>query len=72
MDLLSHGVTDEFQLGCHSDNLGEYFYMQISASSIEKYILFNIVESMHDTVTQIVSIPMFSGSVIRINTIWNH
>jgi len=46
--------------------------MQISASIIEKPILFNIVESMHDIVTQMVSIPMFSGSVIRINTIWNH
>ena len=46
--------------------------MQISASIIVKSVLFNIVASMHDTVTQIVSIPMFSGSVIRINTIWNH
>ena len=52
--------------------LGNYFYMHISASIIEKSILFNIVESMHDTVTQIVSIPVFSGLVIRINTIWNH
>ena len=25
MDLSSHGVTDEIQLGYHSDNLGEFF-----------------------------------------------
>ena len=59
MDLSSHGVTDEIQLGYHSDNLGE-FVMQIRASIIEIYILFNIVESMHDTATKMVSIPMFS------------
>ena len=29
--------------------LGKLFYMQISAFIIEKSILFNIVESMHDT-----------------------
>jgi len=52
VDLSSHGVTDEFQLGYHSDNIGDFF-MQISASIIEKSILFNIVESMHDTVIQI-------------------
>ena len=52
--------------------LGNFFNMQISTSIIETFILFNIVESMHDTLTQMVSIPMFSGSVIRINTIWNH
>ena len=23
VDLSSHGVTDEIQFGCHSDNLGE-------------------------------------------------
>ena len=27
VDLSSHGVNDEIQLGCHSDNLGEnYLY----------------------------------------------
>ena len=72
VDLSSYGVTDEIQLGYHSDNLGEFFFMQISASIIEISILFNIVESMNDTVTQMVSIPMFSRSVIMINTIWNH
>ena len=49
-----------------------HFYMQISASIIEKSILFNIVESMHDIVTKMVSNQIFSRSVIRINTIWNH
>ena len=72
MDLSSHGVTDEIQLDDHSDNLGELFYMQISASIIEISIVFNIVESMHDTLTKMVSIPMFSRSVIVTNTIWNH
>ena len=36
MDLSSHGVTGEIQLGYHSDNFGDYFYMQISAAIIEK------------------------------------
>ena len=49
MDLSSHRVTDEIQLGYHSDNLGDFFYnMQISTAIIEKSILFNTVESMHD------------------------
>ena len=60
MDLSSHGVTDEIQLGCHSDNLGEFFFMQISAAIIEKSVLFNTVESMHDNVTKIMSMLMFS------------
>ena len=51
--------------------LGNFFYMQIIASIIETSIVFNIVERMHDTVTKMVSIPMFSRTVIRINTIWN-
>ena len=34
VDLSSHGVTDEIQLGCHSDNLGE-FVMQISAAIVK-------------------------------------
>ena len=62
MDLSSHGVTDDIPT-----TLEENFYMQISAM-IEKSILFNIVESMHDTVTKMVSISMFSRSIIRINT----
>ena len=74
VDLSLHGVvnSDKFQFGYDSYNLGELFYMQISASISEKSILFNIVESMHDAVTQMLSIAMFPGSVIRINTIWNH
>ena len=45
-----HRVTDEIQLGCYFDNLGEYiFYMQISAANIETPILFNIIISLHDT-----------------------
>ena len=71
MDLSSHGVTDEIQLGCHCDNLGEFFVMQISAAIIILYItiLLNIVKSMHDTLTQMVSILRFSRSVIRTSTI---
>jgi len=69
VDLSSHVVTDKIQLGCHFDNLGEFFYMQISAYIIEKSILFNIAESMHDTFIKIVSTPMFSRPIIRINTI---
>ena len=45
-------VSDEKQLGCHSDNPGKMFYMQISAAIIEKSVLFNTVESMHDNVTK--------------------
>ena len=41
MDLSSHGVIDEIQLGCHSDLV----YMQISTAIIEKSVLFNTVES---------------------------
>ena len=52
--------------------LGNLYYMQIGASIIEKYIGFNIVECMQDTVTKIVSIPMFSKSMIRVNTIRNN
>ena len=52
--------------------LGNIFNMQISASIIENSILFNIVESMHDTLTLMVSTSMFSWSVVRINTISNH
>ena len=59
MDLSSHGVTDEIQLGYHSDNLGEFFLMQISTAVIEKSILFNTVESMHDNVKNIMSMLMF-------------
>ena len=68
MDLSSCGVTYEIQLNCYSDNLEDFFYMQISAA-IKKTILFNIAKSMHDTFTNIVSMVMFSRSMIRINTI---
>ena len=53
--------------------LGEMFYCKlVPPCIIEKSILFNIVESMHDTVTKMMSMRMFSRSMIRINTIWNH
>jgi len=52
--------------------LGIFVYMQISAAIIEESILFNIIESMHNTFTKMVSIPMFSRSMIRINTIKNN
>ena len=72
MDLSSRGVTDEIQLGCHSNDLGEMFCMQISSSIAEKSILFDIVESVHNTVTKMASIPKFSRSLIRINTVRNY
>ena len=68
VDLSSHGVTYEIQVGCLSVNLGD-FYMQISAAIIEKSNLFNIVKRMHDIFITIVFMPMFSRSVIRLNTI---
>ena len=49
--------------------LGNNFYMQISATIIEIPVLFNIIKTMHDTVTKMVSIHMFSRSMISINTI---
>ena len=54
VDLSSHGVTDEIQLGSHFDNLGTFIYVQISAIIIENHIIFNIGKSMHDTVTKMV------------------
>ena len=59
MDLSSHGVTDEIQLGYHSLNLREHFYLQISTTIIEKSILFNTVEGMHDNVTNYVYAYVF-------------
>ena len=52
--------------------MGKFLYMQISTSIIETSIPFNIVDSMHSTVTIIVSIPMFSSSMIRLNAIKNY
>ena len=52
--------------------LGEFLYMQISAAIIETSMLFNIVKSMEDTVTKMVSVPIFSRSMIGINTIRNY
>ena len=69
VDLSSHSVTDEIHLGCHSITLGEMIYIQISAAIIKKTILFNIDKSVHDTGTKVTSMPMFSRSIIRINTI---
>ena len=60
MDLSSHRVTDEIQLGCHSDNHGEFVYMQISAAIIEKSVFFKILERMHDNVTNSMSMLTFS------------
>ena len=40
--------------------LGNIFYVQIRAVNNETPILFNIVKSMHDTVTKIVSIHVFN------------
>ena len=41
----------------------------LDCSRVNIHILFNIGKSMHDTVTKMVSMPMFSRSMIRINTI---
>ena len=45
VDLTSDGVTDDIQLGLHAHNLGELFYIQISAAIIETFVLLNTVES---------------------------
>ena len=50
-DFSSQGVNDEIHLRCHSDNIEEIFYVQLTSSIIEILFL-NIVESMHDTVTK--------------------
>ena len=40
--------------------LGKFVYMQISVAIIEKTVLFNNVESMHENVTKKMSMLMFS------------
>ena len=40
--------------------LGKFLYMQISTAIIKKIILFNTVESMHDNVTNMMYMLMFS------------
>ena len=49
--------------------LENFFYMQISVAIIEITILFNNVKNSHGTVKQMVYIPIFSRSMVRINTI---
>ena len=49
--------------------LGKFLYMEISAAIVEIPISFNFVKNIHGTVTKIVSVPMCSRSVIKINTI---
>ena len=44
--------------------LGKLFYMQIRSAITEKSILLNISATLHDNVTEMVSIPMFSWSRI--------
>ena len=55
VDLSSHGITDDIQLGCHPDNL------------IKKSVLFSNVESMHDNVTKSMSILTFSWRMLTID-----
>jgi len=50
-----------FYGGFVSKSLTGKVYLQITASIIKKSILLIIVESMHDTVTTMVSIPIFQG-----------
>ena len=57
VDLSSHGVTDQIQLGCHSDNLDNCF-MQIS---LKKLLFFRISESIHDNIKQICLCLCFHG-----------
>ena len=48
--------------------LGNFFIRKL-VPPLSKILFFYVVESMHYTVTQImVSMPMFSRSMIRINT----
>jgi len=49
--------------------LGKFLYLQISASIVDKSIVFNIVESKHDIATELVSIPMFSRTMISISKV---
>jgi len=49
--------------------LGKLIYMQISASINEESILLNIVKSMHDTVTEMMSIPMSTATPFQ-RSIW--
>ena len=73
MDLSSRGVTDEIQLGYHSDNLGEFFFICKLVPPLSKYLFYSILSKVCMILSQkMVSIPMFSRSVIMINTIWNH
>ena len=61
MDLSSHRVTDEKSSWVITQTtLGNFFYMQISTAIIEKNILFNTVEGMHDNVTHIMPMLTFS------------
>ena len=55
MDLSSHGVTDEIQLGCHSHNIGNFLICKLVLP-----LSINTVESMHDNVTTIMYMLMFS------------
>ena len=43
--------------------------MQISAAILEKPILFNIIKTMHYTLTKMMTMAMLSRSVVRINAI---
>ena len=53
-----HRMGSLVHLSCLSDNPGE---MLVSTPIIEKSILFNIVKSMDDTVTKMMSILCFLG-----------
>ena len=49
--------------------MGNFFYLQIRAAITEKSILLNISATLHDNVTEMVSIPMFSWSRINIKVL---
>ncbi len=45
MDLSSHGVTDEMQLGCLSDNLGEFFNAKL-VRPLSKNLVLSILSKL--------------------------
>ena len=61
VDLSSHGVGSLLKSSwvVTPITVGNFF-MQISTAIIEKSFLFNTVESMHDNVTKIMSMLIFS------------
>ena len=64
MDLQSHGVPEEIQLGCSLDDLEQLREMCKLVPPLLKYrsIFFNILATMHYIISKMVSTHMFSWS----------